>query len=464
MVSYPNEVLGDWGLKLFERTRSVRVGAIAAVAAALVLLGGAGAGPAAAQQGDQLTLVIGGDLGLGGSREPVDERGARRHGRLHPWDEMTAGLSGLISGDVNFANLETVVTKNNRLSAADKTFAFRSHPAGVRHLVNAGFNVFSTANNHVIDYGAAGMQDTLSELAALRQHGLLAFPGIGATRDEAGRPALVEMKQRRLLFSAIGIGGRLPSRNSPGILGYHSPQDFDDAVQWLAAEEAHYRVLSVHYGTELSVRPGQDAIKKFRDRAVRDKAVDLVVGHHAHVPAGVQDVGGRLIFYGLGNLLHPGMQDMSRFDRCRDYGIIAKLHLAANDKGGLTAKAVEVWPLDQMHLKAQPMTGAKGKQRIEVLNKLAQELDDAGTGARGVRFLAREDGSGLACLDGAAAAGGRIGDLCRAWDPAAVAARPASGISCSDRTLVSASRRSPGGQPRRKRAEPSLFETMFGAP
>mgnify|MGYP001811897938 CR=1 FL=1 len=447
-----------------DSSASLKTGAFGTVVSVvtLVLVHILNSQPAGAEEAEQVTLVIGGDLGLGGSGQRVDERGARRHGKLHPWDKLTKGLAGLVDGDLNFANLETIVTSNNSLRPGRKAFTFRSHPAGVRHLVDLGFNVFSTANNHVGDYGARGMRETLSELDKLRAHGLLAFPGLGATRKDAGGPATVEAKGRRLSFSAIGIGGWKPSKSSPGILGYYAKQDFNEAVDLLHLETAHYRVLSVHYNIELDVRPSRQDIRKLRDHAVGKKGIDLVIGHHAHVPAGIQEINGRLIFYGLGNLLHPGMQNMSRFGPCRDYGLLAKIHLASNETGALSARAVEVWPLERMHLKARPMTGKKAKRRIRVLNKLAEELDHKKTGAKGIRFLVREDGSGLACFPGAATAGGRIGELCRDWDATTVGSQPSRSVSCARRKYVRSSRGKPKAKRRRASSTPSVLEQVFG--
>ncbi len=413
----------------------------------------------------QITLVLGGDLGLGGSGQRVDERGARRHGKLHPFTSMTADLAPLIDGDINFANLETIVTPDNKLSARGKRFVFKSHPAGVRHLVETGFNVFSTANNHVGDYGIRGIHATLDELEKLRPAGLLAFPGLGKNREAAATPAVVDMKKRHFLFSAVGIGGWSPGENTPGMLGYSSRRDFDEAIDRLASTPGDYRVLSVHYGAELSVRPDASAVRKFRDDAILERGIDLVVGHHAHVAAGVEQVDGRLIFYGLGNLLHPGMQDMSRFNACRDYGLLAKVHLGKGRSGRLAAKAIEVWALDRMHIKARPMTGKKGKRRIAVLNKLARGFDNTEKGARGVRFMAREDGSGLACLDGASSAGGRIGKLCGNWSAKAVAQQKLGSASCASRSSVVARRNKSKRKYRaRRRAQqpPNIFQQIFG--
>ncbi len=52
----------------------------------------------------------------------------------------------------------------------------------------------------------------------------------------------------------------------------------------------------------------------------------------------------RSIFYGLGNFLHPGTAELKRFGICRDYGLMAKVHLARID-GAWRVEAIEAIPL-----------------------------------------------------------------------------------------------------------------------
>ena len=310
------------------------------------------------------TVVLGGDLGFGGSGQPVIPTGALRYGQKTPWSELTAGIAPLFNGDINFANLETVVTDRNDLRANVKSFNFKSHPAGLAHLAQLGLNVVSTANNHAIDYGEHGVRETLRHLGSAAAHGLAAWPGIGQGREHASRPADVIVNGIRVRVSAIGIGGdTLPaeesdaSRQRAGMLSYNRAEDFNETVARLADAEGDLRILSVHYGEELQVRAGQSDVAKLRDQAAKAAGIDIVVGHHAHVAAGVQLVNGRLVFYGLGNLLHPGMQDMARFDLCRDYGLVARVHYTPDARGGLVLRAVEVLALTDMHDRAKPRVG-----------------------------------------------------------------------------------------------------------
>jgi len=371
------------------------------------------------QADNTVIIVAGGDLGFGGSDQPIGARGGYRHGRMTPWSEVGKAIAPLLDGDINFANLETIVTDLPGLTPVDKKFRFRMHAAGASHIVDMGFNVLSTANNHSRDYGQAGMRETLRHLSALKAEGLHAFPGIGRGRRAALQPALITVGgHRKVAIAAIGIGGTPLSKSSTGYgqLGYHSRKDFSDALAALAATNAGYRILSAHYGIELRVRPSNYDIQRLRDRAVREAGIDLVLGHHTHVPAGVQTIDGKLIFYGLGNLLHFGMQNMGRYNACRDFGVLARIFLTPHSSGQLKARAVQVIPLTDMHhAAAKPMAFAQASKRIAVLNGLATHLNDKKTGAQGLQFMPQPDGTGLYCFDGATEVSGKIARLCRNW-------------------------------------------------
>jgi poly-gamma-glutamate capsule biosynthesis protein CapA/YwtB (metallophosphatase superfamily) len=436
---------------------------IAFFAAALSL----GAMPAAGEPDRSVTLVIVGDTGLGGDRAPVRPNRAMRHGGSHAFADLTRAIAPEIDGDLAFANLETVVAEHNNLRASSKRFVFRSHPNGIAHLVGLGFNVFSNANNHVGDYGTAGIIETLRNLDEI--DGIKAAAGIGRSRDEAGSPRRFEIKGHQASLSAIGIGpGRTNAAGAaprPGQLAYSQKEDFDEVVRRLGAEKG-FRILSVHYGGELDVAPSSYDAKKLRDEAVRREGIDLVIGHHAHVAAGVQDVGGRIIFYGLGNFLHLGTRNMAGLGTCRDYGLLARVHMAPGSDERLAVKAIEVVPITDMHLKPRRMSPKAAITRLRVLNGLAKNLDITRIGARGVRFKPQSDGTGLHCLRGASKENGRIGELCRGWsEEAAARLAKASTPSCARTRAVVRSASHKGGNRRKgKRRKNRGYVNPFMSP
>lgn len=352
-----------------------------------------------------MTLVLAGDTGLNGSFQPVYASHGIKHGAKLAWSDATIEIAREINGDINFANLETVVTDRNDLSPNLKLFGFRTHPTGVKHLMQIGINLFSTANNHSMDFGLEGARETLRQLSDMG----VAHAGLGSNRLTARTPRLMVLKGKSFAFGAVGIigsgyGSPAEGEERVGHLSY-SERDFGEATGALAATAADYRVLSVHYGQEFEVNTG--ASDQRRLSGALAQGADLVVGHHHHVVNGVEIVGGKAVFYGLGNFLHWGTQDMGRFDMCRDYGLVARVHLAAAPGERLSVRAIEALPITQMHKTPRVMTGEAGIARIHVLNHLAKRF-----GSTGVRFAPQADGTGLYCAAGAERLSGVIGERC----------------------------------------------------
>jgi poly-gamma-glutamate capsule biosynthesis protein CapA/YwtB (metallophosphatase superfamily) len=420
---------------------------------------------------DRLTIVLVGDAGFNRSDAPVDAKGLRKGKQVTGFSYTLGGIAAEVDGDLAFVNLETVVTDRNDLGPEGKgksAFHFRSHPAALKALIAAGFNLFSLANNHAFDYGGPGVEETLYHLAVAGAERAIAYAGIGSNFEEAIRPGCLDLDGVKIGFSAIGIvtGDQPQYRagpNSPGQASYRDRSDFEAVVDKLVAMPADYRILSIHYGLEGRVEPDDRQLADWRTFAAEEKGIDLIVGHHPHVAQGVELDGKSLIFYGLGNFLHPGTAEMTRFGLCRDYGLMAKVYLARID-GAWRVEAIEAIPLTNTELRPAPFAAQESAKRIYALNHLAAGLDD-GKNAKGVRFTPQQDGAGLYCADGAAALGGKLGALCQGWQQAgepdkALAAKIAQ--ACADKPFYGkpalVKRRAP---PRRAPAEPFPFGGPF---
>ena len=376
--------------------------------------------------GNTLTITLSGDVGLNPTNQTVDPKGVN-DGGFQTWADTTANIAPYINGDLNFMNVETVVTDRNDLTPDLKgqsgPFNFRMHPNGLKHLIGIGYNVLSLANNHSMDYGVPGLRETLKNVAALRGKGVLAAGGTGNTFDEAAKPDVFKINGSTIAYSATGIITNDLARHhagptSPGQTSYRDPQDFAEVRKRLAASPADLHILSVHYGIEGQVRTDARQVADFRGLAADKDGIDLIVGHHAHVVRGVEMRGKSLIFYGLGNFLHHGTANITGKGLCRDYGLFARIHLAKAADGHLNIKAVEAIPMADTHRKTRPMMGDSGAARVHVLNYLASTLDDPATGAKGLRFTPQKSGSGLYCVAGAEKLGGSIGALCKGFVPA----------------------------------------------
>lgn len=425
---------------------------------------------AATAGADRLSIVLVGDTGFNPNLAPVDPAGvAQKEGEVLSFADTISGVANEIDGDLAFVNLETVVTDRNDIKTDGNksrgAFHFRSHPQGVKALTEAGFNLFSLANNHAMDFGAQGLEETLYHMAVAGAEHPIAYAGIGADFDEATRPVCLDLDGTHIGFGAIGIvTGDFPQHRAgpkkPGQASYRNRLDFETVVDRLATMQADYRILSIHYGLEGRVMPDDRQLTDWRAFAAEQKGIDLIAGHHPHVAQGVELNGKSLIFYGLGNFMHPGTAEMTRFGICRDYGLMAKVHLARAGEE-FQVGAIEAIPLTKTDMRPERFTPAEATTRIYALNHLASGLDD-GKRAHGVRFTPQADGTGLYCAPEAADLGGEIGKLCQKWRQASAPPEPLAAEiaeACEDKPFYGkpAMTKRRGARPSRRAAPASPF-------
>jgi poly-gamma-glutamate synthesis protein (capsule biosynthesis protein) len=211
-------------------------------------------------------------------------------------------------------------------------------------------------------------------------------------------------------LGAVGIGGAGFGSAKATMASYHG-SDLQDVARELGRATGDVKILSVHFGQEMQVRPSAADEKRLRD-AVERNDIDMLAGHHAHVAAGVQMVDGRVIFYGLGNLMHPGMRDMAGQGVCRDFGVLAKVHFGRRDGTRYRVRAIEMRSLVDMHGPVRVRTGDDAARRLAVINHHARSLDD--TAAVGVRFKMESSGVGLHCTASALDQDDDVAARCRA--------------------------------------------------
>src|SRR5262249_45576188 len=108
----------------------------------------------------------------------------------HVLDAITPVLS---DADLTMVNLETAITDAGE-PVAGKNYHFRSPAASFDALKAAGVDVVNMPNNHALDYGPSGLQDTLRAIAAAK----LPVTGIGANVTEAYRPFRTTIKGQRV--------------------------------------------------------------------------------------------------------------------------------------------------------------------------------------------------------------------------------------------------------------------------
>ncbi len=274
----------------------------------LVLLLAACLAPCAAEAQaahDTLRIVAVGDLNLArvvARTYILRGRGAQVFAAVRP---------ELRTADLAIGNLESEIVDRDTVADTALSPVFAAPRAAAGLLADAGFAVLGTANNHAWDFGEGAL---LESLAWLDSAGI-AHAGTGRTRDAALRPAVVRRRGWTIaVFSVTGI------INFPDLVLTGHPAEcciaWADTVRlaeaFRAARDsgADLVLVMLHAGREyLDVPP--DAVVATARGLVRAGA-DAVLGHHPHVPQGMEWVDGHPILYSLGNFVFAQRRPWTR--------------------------------------------------------------------------------------------------------------------------------------------------------
>lgn len=199
--------------------------------------------------------------------------------------------------DVVFANLECQLSDQQGETQHPKNnLLFTGPPEGAASLREGGITLVSTANNHALDYGFRAHAETMANLSV---EGIL-FAGTATNPEELHEPALFEAKGVRFALFACTDLMNIEDTVWRRYVAYA------DTGRLLPRIRAHrpsadFIIVSYHGGVEYQDRPTWRT-REFA-RAAIESGADLFLGHHPHVPQGLDEIGGKPVVYSLGNLV-----------------------------------------------------------------------------------------------------------------------------------------------------------------
>lgn len=245
------------------------------------------------------------------------------------WGDALAELDRL-GTDARVINLETSVTRSDG-RWPDKGIHYRMHPANVDCLAAAQIDVYALANNHVLDYGHAGLHETLETLT----NAGLKTAGAGRSAAEAWRPAIVDLSRgRRVLVWSLGDGtSGIPAAwaATDERAGVAFLKDLSAATAGVVVDfvrrwkrPGDVIVTSIHWGDNWGYAVPR-AFRRFAHTLV-DGGVDIVHGHSSHHPRPVEVYRGRLVLYGCGDFIND-YEGIGGYEEFR--GDLAVMYVAA---------------------------------------------------------------------------------------------------------------------------------------
>src|SRR5579883_3024049 len=278
----------------------------------------------------------------------------RAHGSIprpagfdYPWGDALQEFQRF-TPDVRIVNLETSITTSAEYEP--KGINYRMHPVNTPCLAAAGIDCCTLANNHVLDWGRAGLLETLSSLRAAG----IRTAGAGRDAAEALQPAAFPLRGGRLLVFAAATAdcGALPdwvaAANQPGIVL------LPDAT----AVAAHVRtlrrpgdavVVSIHWGGNWGYEIPR-AHRDFAHRLIDCGAADVIHGHSSHHPKAIEVYRERLILYGCGDFLND-YEGISGYEEYR--GNLVLMYFVTLGAGAGDLQYLTLIPLETRRFRLQ---------------------------------------------------------------------------------------------------------------
>lgn len=287
------------------------------------------------------TLVAAGDVL---THESVNS--AARAGGGYDFASLFAPVQPFIAGaDLALCHMEVPVAPPG--SSPSGFPMFGAPPEIVPGLVAAGWDGCSTASNHSVDRGAAGVVATLDAFDAAG----LGHVGTARTAEEAAAPQIYTLYREGQFIEVAHIAATYGTNGLP--VPADSPwmvQLIDTAglvAQANAAREAGADVVvaSVHCCVEYTSQPTARQ-EEIANELAASGAIDLLIGHHAHVPQPVVELPGgprgegMWVAYGLGNFIsnqgpHAGLSAETQ------NGLMIVAHLRKPEDGPVTVDGVD---------------------------------------------------------------------------------------------------------------------------
>ena len=205
-------------------------------------------------------------------------------------DEIVDDIS---NAKLVIGNLECPAT-NNKKPIMKCGPCLRAETSDVMKLKDIGFDVLSLANNHILDYGEKGVEDTLN----ICKENEIKVVGVGKNCIDAAVPLVCELENKKVgLISFAEAEFNLARTDAPGANHFDPYQSFDIIEE--LKRECDYVIVLYHGGIEYYKYPSPLLQKKCRRMAMA--GADLILCQHSHCIGTTEEYKKSTIVYGQGN-------------------------------------------------------------------------------------------------------------------------------------------------------------------
>lgn len=203
--------------------------------------------------------------------------------------------------DLVIANYETVSLDNGNYTGYPN---FNTPKESIKNLSEVGFNILSTANNHILDQGKKGL---ISTLDLIEEYGM---ENIGTSKERDKVPLIKDTRGIKVgyLSYTYGLNGMsysLSSEELSYMVNLIDREKILEDIKYLKSQKVDFIVSYIHWGVEYKSEPtaSQEELASF----MVANGVDLILGSHPHViqKSEIIEEAGRsgYVIYSMGNFI-----------------------------------------------------------------------------------------------------------------------------------------------------------------
>ena len=231
----------------------------------------------ASKQSDTVTITFTGDCTLGGYKGQGTSGNYNEYFDNYGADYFFDSVRDIFkSDDLTFINLEGPIT--SRQTTVNKQFPISCRPEHIDILTNSSIEVCSLANNHTLDCGVDGLNDTISTLAD---------NNIGFCYNENISIHNIDgIKVACLAYNGWNTDKELMT-------------NIENNIKSCKNSGVSIVCIMFHWGNERENY--SNSVQETLAHHAVDCGADIVIGNHPHVMQGIEKYNGKTILYSLGN-------------------------------------------------------------------------------------------------------------------------------------------------------------------
>lgn len=220
------------------------------------------------------------------------------NGETYDFSKQLEVLKGIVSQyDLVYYNQETILGGTELGLSGYPTF--NSPQEFGQNMIDLGFNLVSLANNHTLDKGVKGIENSLAFWKA--QNGVVTA-GSYASKEERDEIPVHECNGISYTFLSYtyGCNGLLPPKGMEYLVNIYDDEMLETDIA-AAREKSDVVIVAMHWGVEYTHVPTDE--QKRLAQKLADLGVDIIIGNHPHVIQPIEWIGDTLVIYSCGNMI-----------------------------------------------------------------------------------------------------------------------------------------------------------------